>query len=250
MRKHLRTIEKVQSNINFDTRKMYSELKDLKHVVNTETDWNIDTAVESLCNFIQAMDEKKIISFLKYTEACFNHSPKNPCDIRQKCLILMIELRVHLINKMQFLKNNCNRDFETLDAIMEQKTLGEIIETMTQACLRLCRKISMLSADSTIKRILLFIQDNYNENLKLKTLGQLFYCNSAYLGKRFKEHTGKSFNTYLDIIRIDAAKELLRTTNMKVYEIAVKTGYANIDYFYSKFKKLEGMSPLDYRALP
>ena len=51
------------------------------------------------------------------------------------------------------------------------------------------------------------IQRNYNENLKLETLASVFNYNSAYLGKMFKNTTGEYFNTYLDKVRIDKAKD-------------------------------------------
>jgi two-component system response regulator YesN len=49
------------------------------------------------------------------------------------------------------------------------------------------------------------------------------------------------------MLRVDAAKDLQQNTEMKVYEISNAVGYANTDYFYSKFKKHTGGSPLDFR---
>ena len=78
-------------------------------------------------------------------------------------------------------------------------------------------------------------------------LAELFNYNSAYLGKSFKNYTGQSFNVYIDQLRINRAKELLRHKEMKVYEIAKAVGYKHIDYFHSKFKKYVGISPLEYK---
>lgn len=97
-----------------------------------------------------------------------------------------------------------------------------------------------------IKKIMEIIQRRYNENLKLETLSELFNYNSAYLGKMFKSSTGEYFNTYIDKVRIEKAKQFL-AQGMKVYEVAEKVGYMNPDYFNAKFRKYVGVSPTSYR---
>lgn len=97
-----------------------------------------------------------------------------------------------------------------------------------------------------IKQITDLIQRRYNENLKLGMLAQIFNYNSAYLGKMFKNQMGEHFNTYLDKVRIEKAKQFL-TQGMKVYEVAEKVGYMNSDYFNAKFRKYVGVSPSAYR---
>ena len=92
-----------------------------------------------------------------------------------------------------------------------------------------------------------FIDKNYGKNLKLETLASSFGYNSAYLGKVFKAKTGECFNSYLDRIRIEKAKELLRRNDLKVYEVSQKVGYENIDYFYFTFHKYLSQSPMEYR---
>lgn len=97
-----------------------------------------------------------------------------------------------------------------------------------------------------IKKITELIQRRYNENLKLETLSELFNYNSAYLGKMFKNTTGEYFNTYVDKVRIEKAKQFL-AQGMKVYEVAEKVGYMNPDYFNAKFRKYVGTSPSTFR---
>ena len=160
---------------------------------------------------------------------------------------LMIEVRSDIVKKIPPLKEMIGSGKETFDAIMKLRYLDDIIDTMTEACLHISNQLPLLSADSSFQRIISYVKNNYNEDLRLESLGHLFNYNCAYLGKRFKEYTGKSFHTYLDILRMDAAKELLQSTSMKVYEISSAVGYSNTDYFYSKFRKYTGKSPLDFK---
>ncbi|WHX47831.1 response regulator transcription factor [Paenibacillus woosongensis] len=97
-----------------------------------------------------------------------------------------------------------------------------------------------------VKIMLDLIERNFSDNLKLETLSGVLNYNSAYLGKLFKNETGEYFNTYLDKVRIEKAKSYLEA-GFKVYQVAEKVGYTNVDYFHSKFKKYVGTSPSAYR---
>ena len=104
------------------------------------------------------------------------------------------------------------------------------------------------SRDSVIDDILYYIDHNYNTNLKLEMIASLFGYNSSYLGKIFTKTVGESFNTYVDRVRIRHAIEMLTDDKLKVYEIADRVGYSNVDYFHKKFKKYIGESPAEYRS--
>lgn len=91
------------------------------------------------------------------------------------------------------------------------------------------------------------IELNYMQNLSLKSLSEKYYINSAYLGQIFKKKYGISFKDYLNNYRIEKASELLIRTNDKVCSIAQAVGYNNLDYFISKFVRLKGKTPLQYR---
>ena len=103
------------------------------------------------------------------------------------------------------------------------------------------------SGENVLDEVLHYIQHNYQENLKLEIIASLFGYNSSYLGRLFTKKLNVNFNTYLDQIRVEKAKELLHNRSLKVYEIAKMVGYHNVDYFHRKFKKQEGTSPAEYR---
>ncbi|NQX59973.1 response regulator transcription factor [Paenibacillus qinlingensis] len=106
--------------------------------------------------------------------------------------------------------------------------------------------VNVKGTDQAFGRMLIFIRRHYDKDLKLETLAEMFHYNSSYLGKLFKQQTGQYFNTYLDSLRIERAKELL-LQGLKVHQVAKQVGYANVDYFHGKFKKYVGQSPSGYR---
>lgn len=100
--------------------------------------------------------------------------------------------------------------------------------------------------EDLVKKIKDIIERNYGEKLTLEVLADVFNYGSGYLGRLFKKYTGENFNTYVDRIRINKAKELLQQ-GMKVYQVAGRIGYSNVDYFHSKFRKYAGVSPSRFR---
>ena len=88
-----------------------------------------------------------------------------------------------------------------------------------------------------------------DDKLCLDAVSNHVGLSSIYFCKLFHKEEGVSFNDYLNSLRIDRAKELLVTTNKKVYEISSETGYASPKYFSYVFKRLTGVTPLEYSKL-
>ncbi|MGN0335193.1 MAG: helix-turn-helix domain-containing protein [Lachnospiraceae bacterium] len=71
--------------------------------------------------------------------------------------------------------------------------------------------------------------------------------NEKYFTNKFTKEAGETFSDYLTGLRMQKAKELLRTTGFKVYEVAEMSGYKNVSHFNRMFKKVTGISPVQYR---
>jgi two-component system response regulator YesN len=78
-------------------------------------------------------------------------------------------------------------------------------------------------------------------------MAKSFNISTGHLSNLFHEKTGESFSDYLNMIRLNKAKELLKTTDYKIYRIADELGFNDAYYFSSWFKKLVGASPTTYR---
>lgn len=105
------------------------------------------------------------------------------------------------------------------------------------------------SAKGSIEKVKQYIDSHFTENINLKSIAAKFYLNSVYLGQLFRKNYGTYFNDYLLTLRIDLAKKLLRTTDLRMYEIAEQVGFQNADYFVTQFEKKEKLTPTDYRNL-
>ena len=131
--------------------------------------------------------------------------------------------------------------------ILDTKSFDEAFSFFCNIFRNLIESFHTNTADSVIVKVIAYVKTNYSQDLKLETLGDLFNCNSAYLGKKFRKYTGVQFNTYLDNLRIEEAKNKLLNTDLKIYQISKLVGYANTDYFFMKFKKATGMTPKEFK---
>lgn len=92
-----------------------------------------------------------------------------------------------------------------------------------------------------------YIIENYNSELTLSRVAGHVNMSENYFSHIFKKVLGDSFTEYITKYRIEKAKELLRSSNMKINEIAQKVGFDNVYYFSNVFKKYAGASPVEYK---
>ncbi|BBI36494.1 response regulator transcription factor [Cohnella abietis] len=130
-----------------------------------------------------------------------------------------------------------------LDTIEEMITsLQEIAYSAIDYFMKYEEQISPI-----IRLVLTYIEKHYADNIDLKQIAQEYKMTPLYLGQCFKKDVGEPFTQYVNKIRIDKAKELLRNTSLKTNEIAEKVGYINVNYFPTIFRKLVGVTPSIYQ---
>lgn len=100
-----------------------------------------------------------------------------------------------------------------------------------------------------VRQIIAEVQQNYREDMNLKTLAYKYHMNASYLGQIFQKEVGCSFARYLSNTKNGIAKELILNTNMKINDIARQVGYPDTSYFYRKFKQCYGVSPASLREM-
>lgn len=94
--------------------------------------------------------------------------------------------------------------------------------------------------------VLQYIQQNYR-TVTLSSLAKTFHFSEAYLSKLIHKTLNQSFTDILRSLKMNHAMEYLMNTSMKISEIAEKVGYDSVDHFSRTFRKVYGVSPLEYR---
>jgi AraC family transcriptional regulator, arabinose operon regulatory protein len=99
-----------------------------------------------------------------------------------------------------------------------------------------------------LKPLFNYIEDNYNKPLTLETMASVTGVTPPHLCTIFKKTTNIRIFQYINSVRIRKSKELLlQNPQMQIKEIALLSGFEDTNYFCSVFKKLEGISPNQFR---
>lgn len=117
---------------------------------------------------------------------------------------------------------------------------------MTECILSTNIENKLLAFPDFIRNAMLFLQDHYAENLSLDKIAHACSVNKYYFHRTFKKFMGVTPNEYLITIRLNKAKELLRTTDLRVNQVASLVGIDNTSHFINTFKKHEGITPYEY----
>ncbi|MHA6481710.1 helix-turn-helix domain-containing protein [Paenibacillus sp. strain BS8-2] len=133
------------------------------------------------------------------------------------------------------------------------ETLDESERKLTEILLTLCRDIHKRKhekQDQFIPQIIGYVKHRYTEySLNLDEIARHFNISPSHITKLFKAETGYTLMNYVDKLRMERAKELLKATDEPLRTVLQSTGYLDETNFIRKFKKAEGITPMQYRAL-
>ncbi|CAN7282306.1 response regulator [Paenibacillus sp. LjRoot153] len=109
------------------------------------------------------------------------------------------------------------------------------------------RKAKNLQKESVVDQVKRYIEEHYAENWGLQELADHVAMSRSYLAKLFKEQAGMTIWTYCVNVRMRKARDLLLTSSLKSYEIALQVGYENSIHFSRIFKQYHGLNPMEYK---
>jgi two-component system response regulator YesN len=141
-------------------------------------------------------------------------------------------------------------DFSILTTIYRTESLPELEQLLHSFFERLNHRIRHKRTsfnEKLIREIRVLLDRNFQDDLSLSGIAGQYQISPGYLSVLFTEFTGKNFIDYLTERRIGKARELLKHTDLKIYEIAGQVGYNDSFYFSNCFKKFSGLSPSEYR---
>ena len=101
--------------------------------------------------------------------------------------------------------------------------------------------------DETIIEAQEWLRAHSTEQISLSALAGQLDLSMRTFNRRFKQATQIAPGDYLQNLRLNNARELLRTSNLSISEVAAQAGYPDSSYFCARFKKVMGLTPLSYR---
>ena len=108
----------------------------------------------------------------------------------------------------------------------------------------------MQAEENVIPQVVAYMDAHYQDpEISMSAIAESFDLSTTRLSTAFKESMHMSPLDYLSLLRAEAAKKLLRETDMPVREIGVKVGYYDPGSFTRRFKQMTGLTPVQYRKV-
>lgn len=121
------------------------------------------------------------------------------------------------------------------------------LDNLARELLIIMGESEQTKVDEKIAQILNYVHAHYAEDVSLSALAKRFSLSESYIARLFREKVGTKPASYVNRVRISAAKELILGTDCPMSEIAEKIGFSDTYYFSNTFKKFEGTSPSQFR---
>ena len=136
---------------------------------------------------------------------------------------------------------------EKLKNCIDYGSAEKLLREFSRDNIDILKNIFLSGKHSIVEKVNLYIENNYSQEISLAQLAEIFYMSPNYLSAVFNEKNGINLKDFVNRLRIEKAKNLLKETGLKISEISRRVGYSQVSYFGSIFRKFEGCTPKEYR---
>lgn len=105
-----------------------------------------------------------------------------------------------------------------------------------------------LHSDEIVMQAQVYLENNVQEKISIENLSSRFALGRRNFDRRFIKATGNTPVEYMQRVKIEAAKKEFETTRKTINEVMYQVGYSDVKAFREVFRKITGMSPLEYRS--
>jgi len=188
-----------------------------------------------ICNYIDTLigEEKANIDNL-----CFLHQ-----QLTQMFFGILYEQNTEISNI--FSDQYTYQDY--MDSYKKIDWLKTAIEMMTEAVKQ--KRTAEIQDDNLVNKARTYISNNISQEFSVKMVSNFVCLSPEYFTKIFKLQMGCNLKNYIQNEKIEIAKELLESTSLSISLIALQVGYTNFSHFTQMFKKIVGVTPIEYRKL-
>lgn len=168
-----------------------------------------------------------------------------PADISQRCMDWVLGMQ-DAIRRSAGLGAG-EMPVALWDELDECESMDDVSRAIGRYFSGLSAQIRAKNKNSIVEQAMKLIGAAFTQDIRLQAIADELAIHPVWLSQLFKKETGEGFLEYVTDLRIRRAKELLRDSSLKIYEIAESVGYADVHYFGKLFKRKTGQTPKEYR---
>lgn len=162
------------------------------------------------------------------------------------CLQLTDDSRI-VYNQLMAITHEYNHFSEGRDYIYEHCMINLLIYMARLYKSQTAKHQSADNKNAALDEVIKYIRSNFGGTLTLDFLAEQAHISREYLSRKFKSYTGTNISDFIAEVRVERAKQLLRSSTHSITDISAYCGYTTLGNFQRFFKKLVGCSPSEYR---
>mgnify|MGYP003676146336 FL=1 len=185
----------------------------------------------------------------KFNQQVAIENENNSWDLNETTSHLINNTDVnHLIERLTYTFTNNNKSKDVLLDLMIQELIVRLLQTKAKSLI--INDPNQIFNDTRIGTVIKFIKENLtNKDISVDLLAKKAYMSTSHFHKQFKNTLGISPIDYINSEKIKFSKKLIKESkDFRMSEIAFKSGFNNTSYFNRQFKKMELMTPQQFKA--
>jgi AraC-like DNA-binding protein len=196
---------------------------------------------------IDAFKIEEVVQKFNQNVAIENENNNWDLDNTASHLINNVDVN-HLIERLTYTFTNNNKSKDVLLDLMIQELIVRLLQTKAKSLI--INDTNNIFNDTRIGTVIKFIKDNLtNKDITVDQLAKKAYMSTSHFHKQFKNTLGVSPIDYINSEKIKFAKKLIKESkDVRMSEIAFKSGFNNTSYFNRQFKKMEMMTPAQFKS--
>lgn len=225
------------------------------NVEDVETDTygtliNINEMLDNLQNILYTGKIEEVYGIFDSLAKKLQKVEKIPYYYIQQLYVQLLSIILRTATEIGIAPHQISENTDFYGTLLKINSSFELDVWIKEILKNVCEQINyknQLKMKHSIQKAINYIREHCQEDISLTSVAEYVRLNPTYFSRFFKEETGYSFVEYLKKLRIEKAKELLKNSNLKIYEICEALGYQSVQYFSTLFKNMVGVTPQEYR---
>ena len=197
---------------------------------------------------VEALCEGDIDGLRENVASFFTHCSKNlhSPDAIKKAVLRYVFALLHIAKDLRYESYEAADEAQLLATVQSVTTMDYLEQAVQMLLKKLCVR-KEASAGPLVTKAIRLVEEYYHQGITLEEVATQLRLTPEHISAQFNRELGVNFSTFIRQYRLQKAKELLLSSDLKMYEVAGKVGYADAKYFSRIFKESEGVLPGDYR---
>ncbi|MDH7912649.1 AraC family transcriptional regulator [Winogradskyella sp. SYSU M77433] len=206
-----------------------------------------DKPTQCLALGIDANKIEEVVEKFNHNVAIENENNNWDIDNSASHLINNVDVN-HLIERLTYTFTNNNKSKDVLLDLMIQELIVRLLQTKAKSLI--INDSNNIFNDTRIGTVIKFIKDNLtNKDISVDLLAEKAHMSTSHFHKQFKNTLGISPIDYINSEKIKFSKKLIKEAkDLRMSEVAFKSGFNNTSYFNRQFKKMELMTPAQFKS--